>query len=109
MTSAVVAGTYFSNSDGSQRSDIIRKHCKVGLPVSFERDSKNQHDSNAIAVFLLVKGFFGTSRKQIGFVKASTAERLAGKMDPGKAFTARVKSFSMPAGNTAPRVTVEFE
>lgn len=106
---AIVAGTYFANRDGEQRSDIIRKLCKEGRRIELKREPDNPQDPNAIAVFLIVPGFFGSKLKQIGYVKAGTAGHLAKKIDAGLAVRAVVQSFWAPPGKETPRVTIEYE
>jgi hypothetical protein len=103
---AVLAGTGFEGRD-----EIIRAHCRDGMPIILERQPDNPHDPNAVAVFIDVSrlgGLLGTSRKQIGFIKANTAKSLAKAIDSGKAVTGYVKSFWAPDGRDYPRVTVEI-
>lgn len=109
---AIVAGTGFSNPDGSSRSDIIRKHCKEGMSVQFKREPKNAHDPNAIAVLITVQrmfGLFGSSQAQIGYVKSEAAKSLAKKMDTGTRLSGFIKSFYAPAGIDHPRVSLRIE
>lgn len=105
---AIVAGTFFANSDGTARHEIIRKHCQEGREVVLRREPDNPNDPNAIGVFLKIPGLFGAKLRQIGFIKAGTAAHLAKRIDAGEKVTASVKSFWAPAENEAPRVTIEF-
>lgn len=102
---AIVAGTGF---DG--REQIIRKYCKKGLKVTLKREPKNEHDENAIAVYLEIPvlfGVLGKSSKQIGYIKATTAKSIAEKMDKGQKFTASVISYFAPSEKDHPRVSIE--
>jgi hypothetical protein len=109
---AIVAGTGFLNPDGSSRVQLIRKHCKNGMPVQLKRDPTNPHDSNAIAVLISVPrmfGLLGQSLAQIGFIKAPAAKGLAAKMDAGTSLTGYVKSFYAPIDIEYPRVSLRVE
>lgn len=75
------------------------------------RDPSNTHDPNAIAVYLEVPvlfGLFGSTRKQIGYIKADTAKSLAKQMDEGENVHAVVKSYWAPEDKEHPRVTLEI-
>lgn len=65
-----VKGVTHPNDDGSSRSEAMR-HCSVGDPVKLVPDPHNEHDRNAIRVFLL-------SGEQIGYISARQAARFAG-------------------------------
>jgi hypothetical protein len=104
---AIVAGTGFEGRD-----KIIRKHCRAGVPVFLRRDPSNKHDPNAVAVLLdvpRVGGLFGSTRKQIGFIKAHTAKSLSKRLDQGEEIKGSVKSLYAPEGRDFPRVTVELD
>ena len=103
---AIIAGTGF---DG--RDKIIKSYCKEGMKVILKRDPTNEHDSNAISVFLEIPklfGLFGKSQKDIGFIKSATAKTLAKKMDNGVKIKAKVVSFWAPANIDFPRVSIEI-
>lgn len=103
---AIVAGTGFEN-----REQIIRKYCKNGLKVTLKREPNNEHDENAIAVFLEIPAMFGLlgkSSKQIGYIKATTAKSIAEKMDKGQEFKAKVVSYFAPSEKEHPRVSIEI-
>jgi hypothetical protein len=100
---AIVAGTGFEG-----RASIIGRHCKVGSEVVLKREPNNQHDSNAVAVYLVVPrffGIFGNAHKQIGYIKKNTAKSLAKKMDAGVSVSGSVKSYFSPGAMNHPRVT----
>lgn len=80
--SAVVAGC---NIGGRKR--IVLSHAKVGRAVRLVREPGNQHDANAIRVYILVPllfGLLGRWPRMIGYVKAGTAKSLAKRMDDGQ-------------------------
>ena len=104
---AIVAGTGFEG-----RAEIIRKHCKNGMPVLLRRDPSNPHDSNAITVFISVPrlfGLLGQSPTQIGYIRAAAAKGLAAKIDAGTEVSGSVKSFYAPSGIDHPRVSLRLE
>lgn len=104
---AIVAGTGFEG-----RAHVIRRHCKKGMRVRLRREPDNEHDSNAIAVFLSVPrlfGLLGQAQAQIGYIKAAAAKGLAKKMDAGVPVTGYVKSFYAPEGREFPRVSLRLE
>jgi len=109
--SAVVAGTGFKNSNGSDRASIIRNNVKEGTVVFLVREPNNEHDPNAVAVFIEVGGLFGfgKSKKQIGYIKATRSNVVATKMDAGELILGKVKSFHAPEGKNHPRVSLELE
>jgi hypothetical protein len=81
------------------------------MAITLVREPHNPHDPNAVAVYIdvpRVGGLLGSSRKQIGFIKASTAKSLAKAMDSGRRVTGNVKSFWAPDDREFPRVTVEI-
>src|SRR5687767_8754864 len=103
---AILAGTGF---EGRQR--LIRSYCRDGNPVVLTREPHNPHDPNAVAVYIEVPrigALPGSSPKQIGYIKASTAKSLAKVMDSGTRIKAQVKSFWAPGDREFPRVTLEI-
>ena len=104
---AIVAGTGFEG-----RADIIRKHCKDGMPVQLRRDPSNPYDPNAIAVFISVPrmfGLLGQSLTQIGYIKAAAAKGVAARIDAGTEVSGFIKSFYAPSGIDHPRVSLRLE
>jgi hypothetical protein len=104
---AIVAGTGFEG-----RGKVIQGHCKIGRKVILKGEPNNSHDANAIAVFLEVPrmgGLFGSSLKQIGYIKKDTAKSLAHKMDDGVSVNGYVKSYYAPDAKDHPRVTLELD
>lgn len=107
---AIVAGTGFENSDGSDRALFIRKFCSDRSQFELRRDANNPHDPNAVGVFMAVPGFLGFGRRlvQIGHLKASLAARIAPKMDSGTVVAAKLVSFYVPDEKTFPRVSLRI-
>ena len=104
---AIVAGTGFEGRD-----QVIRRHCREGMPVRLRREPHNEHDQNAIAVYFSVPrlfGLLGQAQLQIGYIKAAAAKGLAAKMDAGVPVTGYVKSFYAPDGRVFPRVSLRLE
>ncbi len=81
-----VVGVTKKNEDGGKRQEVIAG-CKVDELVLLIRESENPYDSNAIAVY-------HSSRKQIGFIAADLAERLAPDMDSGQPISARISDLT---------------
>jgi hypothetical protein len=103
---AILAGTGFEG-----RQNLIRSYCQDGKPVVLAREPHNPHDPNAVAVYIQVSrlgGILGSSLKQIGYIKASTAKSLAKAMDSGAKITGHVKSYWAPEDREFPRVTLEI-
>ena len=109
--SAIVVGTGFKNRDGSDRATIIRKHIKDGMPVFLVREPENEHDSNAVAVFIEVGGLFslGKNRVQIGYVKSSRSNVVASRLDAGEKIAGKVKSHFAPDKKNHPRVSLDLD
>lgn len=80
-----VAGVTYNNPDGSSRQAYIRKFVKAGMPAKLKREPNNQHDENAIAVWVTAKLVFGLIKEdiQVGYLPAEIAEDLAPHVDSG--------------------------
>lgn len=78
-----VVGVTFRNDDGSSRRDIIT-NMTIESPIFIEREPDNVHDANAIKVL--------TDGGQIGYIGRDYSSILAGYMDAGRQFTAKLKS-----------------
>lgn len=70
-----VAGVSQKNRDGSDRQALIRRYASPGAVAELRREADNPYDSNAVAVF--VRG------RQIGYLRAEVAERMARLIDTG--------------------------
>ena len=104
---AILAGTGFND-----RAEIIRKYCRPRMPIILTREPGNVHDPNAVAVSIAVPrlgGIFGSSNKQIGYVKKGTAKSLAKRLDAGEKINGRIDSLFAPNEMNHPRVTVELD
>lgn len=55
---------------------------KIPFSVVFEREKTNEHDSNAIAVFIAGNQFL--AGQHIGYLRRTVAEVLAPKVDAGE-------------------------
>ncbi|MFT6100828.1 MAG: hypothetical protein ACJAYF_003389 [Arenicella sp.] len=108
---AVVAGTGFKNSNGSDRASIIRNNVREGTIVYLVREPNNEHDPNAVAVYIETSGFFGfgKSKRQIGYIKATRSNVVATKLDSGESIPGKVRSFHAPADKSHPRVSLDLE
>ncbi len=62
-----IVGVTHINDDGSDRQDIISKHCSIGDYLILRHDSKNRYDNFAIAVY------HEKSTHQIGFLNRDLA------------------------------------
>ena len=72
-----VSGTGFENPDGSSRANIIRRFVFDGMQVTLVREPSNEHDPNAVAIYIAAPrlfGLLGTSPKQIGYLSANVAK-----------------------------------
>ncbi|WP_347505161.1 HIRAN domain-containing protein [Pseudomonas anguilliseptica] len=104
-----VAGTGFKNPDGVSREYLIKKFVHQGMPVFLVREPGNQHDPNAIAVYIEAKRlfFFGPYRYQIGYVNKRWAASFTKRMDAGgRIIQAYVRSFHAPEDQDFPRVSI---
>ena len=74
------------------------------------RQPKNKHDPNAIAVYLRKPrafGLLGSAKIEIGYIKAPAAKDLAKTMDTGNPVIAQVVSSFAPPDKEFPRVSLE--
>ncbi len=103
----IVAGTGIKS-----RRYVIRRYCRKEMPVTLVREPDNEHDTNAVAVYIKVPrllGLLGKSRRLIGYLKTEAARGVAHKMDAGETVTASVTTFSAPPGRHPPRVSLRLE
>jgi hypothetical protein len=92
------------------RADIIRAYVHEGMAAFLMRDPYNQHDENAIAVFIDTPkflGLFGGGLRQIGYVDKERAAKIAPLMDIGQIIQGSVRSF-YTQNMKHPRVTVSW-
>lgn len=81
-----VAGVTKKNRDGTSRQEIIAD-CSEGEDLLLVREPDNPKDANAVKVCRLAGG-------QIGYISAFLAARMAGEMDRGKKFSARISEIT---------------
>jgi len=79
-----VVGEGHQNRDGASRQALIRKHCKSGVRLAFQREPENPYDANAVAVMV------AESRAQIGYLSKDNAKWVAEVMDRGGGFDVAV-------------------
>lgn len=104
-----VAGTGFKNSDGTSRELLIKKFVREDIPIFLEREPSNEHDPNAIGVYIEVKRmvFFGPYRYQIGYINKRWAATLTKRLNAGgKILEAYVRSYFAPFDQEFPRVSI---
>jgi hypothetical protein len=77
-----VTGTDNVGMCGEHRQDVIRR-LAAGQELVLWRHTDDRHDANAVAVFTL-------DAKDIGYLPAETAERVASALDRNHAVAARV-------------------
>ncbi len=107
-----ITGTGYKNQNGSNRSEIIRKHVKDDKSVYLRREPSNEFDENAVAVYIKVPilfGIFGSSLEQIGYLKSGSAKSLAKKIDAGGKIKASVVDCYAPPEKSHPSVTLRLE
>lgn len=81
-----VVGVTFNNDDGTSRKETIIEMSKGNtdtIDVLLVREPDNKFDPNAIKVI--------ANGKQIGYIGKDYSSILAGFMDAGRQFTAKVK------------------
>jgi len=67
----------------ARHPDAIRRKCREGMSIALVREPRNRFDPNAIAVHVLSRFLFLSSRTHVGNLKAPLAKRLAPKMGAG--------------------------
>lgn len=103
---AVLAGTGYEG-----RAAVIRRMGRKGARLRLVRESANKHDSNAIRVDLECAFLFGSLRlyRHIGYIQASRAATIAGKIDSGemRILGAEIVNMYAPPHQFVPDVTAE--
>lgn len=104
---AVLAGTGFQG-----RTTVIRRFAAKGSKLRLVREPANKHDANAIRVDLECRLLFGwlTLYRHIGYIQASRAARIAGKIDSGEMHItgAEIVNMYAPPEQVFPDVTAEI-
>jgi hypothetical protein len=78
-----VRGVTHDNPDKKNRQAIIKKHVKVGLPLTARREPNNPVDKNAIGLWVEIKGLLSRGESQIGYISSELAEELSHFMMKG--------------------------
>ena len=89
-----VYGVSFLNEDGSSRQEYIRKYCRRGQKLLLLPEPENEHDPNAVGVWLITGG----EPLQIGYLD----KRLASELERGQNYHAVVEQVT---GGTADKPT----
>lgn len=81
------------------------------MDALLHREPHNSYDSNAVAVWVEVPGFFGSKPKQIGYLKKAHAARVAKVLDAGHSLWAQIDEIYDPPGRDFPivRLNVGYE
>lgn len=103
---AIVAGTGYEG-----RANKIRLCAKQGMPVYLVPEPENEHDPNAIAVYLKVRAWYSLFQKvdiQIGYIKKRLAATLSKRIaEGGRIKSAKIKSLYLPLDH--PRVSLSID
>ena len=100
----MVRGTYYPNADGTVRSRIIRKYCRVGSRIEVVPEPGNTRTPCEVAVLLVVRRFFIPRRFKIGYLKETTAARFVS----GPKRSGKVVKLHAPFGDNSPSVTIQI-
>ncbi|MEO7335439.1 MAG: hypothetical protein ABIV63_02570 [Caldimonas sp.] len=109
---AIVIATGLRNDDGSSRSRLIRRHCRIGIHVVLRRVPMDPLALSSVAVYLRVRRFFGLlgpKYQQIGFLDKSTAQAIDSRLGTGDELEASVTAVHAPAEKDNPRVSLAIE
>ena len=88
-----VAGVSHQSPQGHDCQSIIAKHVKEGMSVLLVPEPDNEHDLEAVAVWIETKGFFRTKRYHIGFLPRGTGlSSISDQLQRGKSYSATVKN-----------------
>ncbi len=82
-----VVGVSFKNPDGTQRQELIQKHCRSGQMLILSPEPNNPKDPNAVAVHI--------AQGQIGYIMGGRlAEDISGHLQAGRQVTAHIKEIT---------------
>ena len=104
-----IAGVTCKAPDGTDRQKIIREYCKEGMPLDLIPEPDNKHDSEAIGVWLAVKGFFSSKNYHLGYISAEISNRLSGEILRGNEVDAHIKNVTGGGGNKSFGVNITTE
>ena len=88
-----IAGTSHKNDDGTDRQELIRKHCRKGSELILIREPDNPYSDDAIGIWIRSGDFF-KQNYQIGYVTSYAARDLAYYMDRGGKVKAIIKEIT---------------
>lgn len=93
----------------SGRAGDIHKWCKEGGAVILKRELDNPHDKNAIAIFIVVKKLFGLIKSEyhLGYVRATSARKMAPKLDNNESYNASVSRLYAPNWRSTVDITID--
>jgi hypothetical protein len=98
-----VAGVTMKNDDGMERQKLILAAAKVGQAVELIREPDNEHDDNAVAVWIESTVLLVAKvRGKIGYIPADLAWEIAEHMDDGGKIRATISELT---GGTADKPT----
>lgn len=86
-----VAGVSFKNTDGTRRQQIIRWFCREGMELHLRHEPSNEHDKNAVAVYVLKKGWIFRRLYQIGYLVREDARDVVKHLDAGGYYEAVIE------------------
>ncbi len=90
-----IVGVSKVNSDGRSRQEIIRKFLEPEEVLLLKRETQNQYDENAIAVYVApLNDPWHQGPYQIGYLSANLAAELAPKIDSGYRIIASVSEIT---------------
>lgn len=78
-----VSGVTFTNEDGSNRQQVIRKHCRPGTPLLYAREPSNPRDRNAIGLWVADRRGGPGRGHQVGYIGSQLSTELAYHVDRG--------------------------
>src|SRR5579872_67657 len=73
-----IHGTSFKNTDGTDRQELIKKHCRNGMRLILRPEPNNQYDPHAIGLWIKVRHLFFFSKEyQLGYISQDLSYELA--------------------------------
>ncbi len=78
-----VVGVTHRNEDGSERQELVARHCRPGITAFLVHENDNPVDPNAVAVYVSVGGILRSRRVMIGYLKSELAAALVAELRAG--------------------------
>jgi hypothetical protein len=73
-----IYGTSHKNTDGTDRQEIIKKHCRKGMRLILKSEPNNQYDPHAIGIWVKVRVWFFFSKElQLGYINQELSYELS--------------------------------